>query len=354
MPDTLLLRAALLDGDLALDAWREWRGSRDLGDMAVPALRLVPLLFRNLPSGGIDEADLARLKEIYLSSWTRSRRLLARGGEALTTLAGAGIETMVLKGAALASLYYPDPGTRPMVDFDVLVRTREATRALDALERAGWRPVEALSRPQALAGRHSTPLAGPDGFRVDLHWRALDPAARDDDFWEAARRTEVAGVETLAPGPAEQLLHVCAHGVGASPAGPRWVADAVTVVRRSGDGLDWDRFAERAAARRLTLALRPALGYLRSGFGVPVPAGTLVQLERRPTTTTERLLHRAAWRMTGRRAFAAMSLDSYRRLRGAEHDSPVPRGYLSFLAAHLGFASRARMLAHFARRTLRH
>src|SRR5439155_532119 len=164
----------------------------------------------------------------------------------------AGLQTMVLKGAALSTLYYRDTGARPMLDFDVLVHTGEATTALDVLERAGWRLTAGLSRRQLLASRHSMALVAPDGLSVDLHWRALDQPARDDDFWDGA----------------------------------------------------------------------------------------------------ERLGHRAAWGRRSRTAFAAETWDRYRRLRTAEHDSPVPDGFLSFLADYLGHASRGRMLAHAARRAL--
>ena len=72
---------------------------------------------------------------------------------ALQSLAGAGIPTLLLKGAALAVASYPDPGSRTMEDVDILVPLEDADRALDALidGRLGHR----LARPAPGASTRS-------------------------------------------------------------------------------------------------------------------------------------------------------------------------------------------------------
>ena len=68
----------------------------------------------------------------------RTSRLLDAARPALEALAAAGIRTMLLKGAVLASPPYGEPGLRPIGDVDVLVEPVHARRATRILEELGW------------------------------------------------------------------------------------------------------------------------------------------------------------------------------------------------------------------------
>ena len=58
--------------------------------------------------------------------------------EILDAFQDAGIQTLVLKGAALAHLVYPHPGLRVMRDVDILVSKSEARRAQARLAEMGF------------------------------------------------------------------------------------------------------------------------------------------------------------------------------------------------------------------------
>jgi Uncharacterised nucleotidyltransferase len=348
-----LLHAALGSRDEAERAWSEWKRRGSLDRLTEGSFRLLPLLYRNLLAHGIADPDLARLKGIYRQSWYLNQRLFHCGGQALRLLAEAGLETMVLKGAALSVAHYADTGARAMTDFDVLVRTRDGGRALEVLEGAGWERVVRIAPARLLRGRHSSPLAMPGGEEeVDLHWRALAPAARDDDFWAAAVPLEVAGVKTRTLAPADQLLHVLVHGLASDPAPVRWVADAVTVARTGGP-LDWDRLVERAVARRVMLPVAVGVRYLREAFELPVPASALARLDATTTTAAERLAHRVAFRPHTPAGTAMWIWDDYRRLRAGEHDSPAPQGYIQHIADKSGLPSRRHVIPFVGRRVVR-
>ena len=174
---------------------------------------------------------------------------------------------MVFKGASLSLLAYGDAGVRPMDDVDVLVPIERAGRGDRGA--AGSRLAPDKTDPPAWTEvHHSLGIAGPRGGNVDLHWFSLWQPARDEPLWRAAVPLELAGVATLAPCPADQLLLACVHGTPWSPLPPfRWIADAVTVIRSAGEGLDWDRLVSEAERRRLTVATAAALAYLREEFG---------------------------------------------------------------------------------------
>jgi hypothetical protein len=319
LPDShvLLARAALLEGDGALDAWRRWRRGRSL-DTIDPELRvLLPMLYRNLLLLDPHEPALPVLKGVYRHAWLRNQHQFKRAGHGLRALSEAGFETLVLKGAALMVQCYGDSGLRPMVDVDVLVRTERAREAAEVLRRSGWRPAPGPSLADQMPITPGTIFDDEEGGSIDLHWHSLWAPAREDDFWDAALPIEIGDAPTLGQCHPDHLLQVCVHGIWSGTRQPvRWLADATMVLRSAGAGLDWDRVVERARARSVTLPMAAALRVLRGTLAAPVPEGVLRSLERTPRGGIERAVH---WGWTGpptRARRAVVLADNYRRRRG--------------------------------------
>lgn len=288
-----LLRAALAQDESALDAWRAWRVEADLDALDQGSYRLLPLAYRNLACLGARDPLMPRLKGSYRRAWFENQLLFHRRAVLLRAFNAAGIPTMLLKGAALAPVYYKDYGLRPLGDFDILAPTEQARAALDVLDSHGFRSSE--RRPQTfkpvyLAAVHGFPFADADGREVDLHWHTLAESCQTDadaDFWAAAQPVTIEDALTHALSPADQLLHTCVHGVRWNPIPPmRWVADAVTVLRAAPD-LDWERVIEQTRRRRLVIQMRDALGYLSRVFAAPVPSSILARLEALPVSASE-------------------------------------------------------------------
>ena len=311
----LLLRAALLDGERAVAAWRSWKEIDAVATTDHDSGRLLPLVCRNLLAIGLDDdPDMPTLKSAYRHQWVANSHRLARAGEALAVLSQAGIETMALKGAALVDRHYRDAGVRLMYDVDVLVRPEAARLAAAALERGGWRQYLAADLDDLVAVAQGTRFDDPSGVGLDLHWHALWSPGPDDELWAAAEPATVGGVGTLRACPADQLLHVCVHGIWSEGERVRWVPDAATVLRTSPD-LDWGRLVRRARAGALTLPLADALCYLQGLLGPLVPADALSALRRSRTGPAERAGH-VAWRIRAPRVrLALLTLERYRRQR---------------------------------------
>jgi hypothetical protein len=294
-PDRLLVRAALLEGDAVQEAWAAFRDGQRTGEWPSSIRPLLPLLHWSLERAGLSDPLMAELEAARRVSRYRDLQLFEGAAPALRGLPEAGIPTLLLKGAALATRYYPEPGLRPMADVDVLVRSGDAVAAVDRLTALGW---SAPSRPDPwrLAEMHAMALSGQGMPSLDLHWRLQEEAedsAGETTLWERARPAELAGVATHVLDPADQLLHVVAHGARWRPDGSlRWVADA-WVVMRSGE-LDWDRFVAEARRRRLTPAAGEALTRLRKLLDGPVPGDVVAALRTTPTRRLERWRHRAS------------------------------------------------------------
>ena len=249
---------------------------------------------------------------------------------------------MVLKGAALASLYYSDPGLRPMIDVDLAVPREQAEAALDFLLERGWKLErdwpELKIRMQLY--RHADHLKGPGGRELDLHWQVMlecCQAGSDQVFWDGAVPFTVGGSPTLALNPTDQLFHVLVNGTRAAKDAPlRWVADALAVLGHPRTQIDWDRLVATSSSLGLVLPVMNTLAYLRGLMEAPVPAEVLASLARQPVAAVNRLEYRVIsrhFRFWGR--FAELW---YRHSRLLTRGGLVRRflGYPMFLRRAMG------------------
>ena len=288
----LLLKAALLKTDTALQSWNEWFAQDGLERMDNGSYRLLPLVYRNLESLGYQDPVLMKLKGVNRRAWCENHMVFRRMAPVLATLRRAGIATLLLKGAALTLLHYRDFGLRPMQDLDILVPEEQALDVVALLEAEGWRRNTLSSVALGeffLSYRHSADFTRPPHERIDLHWHVLLQACyrdADEPFWQASVPVEFEGERTRALCPTDQLLHACVHGVVWNPVPPlRWVADASCVLGSS--DIDWYRVLDLATRFRVVPALRDSLRYLVKTLDAPVPQEVLQRLDSTPVTAVE-------------------------------------------------------------------
>ena len=329
------MRAALLSGPAAIDAWRVWRELVDLERLDPGSYRLVPLLCHNLKTQGIEHPDMKLLAEVHRYTWLRNRVIVNQLATVLRLFQSAGIKTMVLKGAPLSLLHYPECALRPMDDFDVLVPTSQSAAAIEVLRDSGWTPLEPENlKPHALAVRHSQEFRNPDGLQCDLHWHVLRECLQedaDDDFWSDAVPLDIQGVGTLALNPADQLLHVCSHGLKWDPVPPiRWIADGAMILRHSG-GVDWERLIGQVRKRRLILPVRNALDYLRDLLGACVPDSVLDRFHALPVSRGEEADYLAKLQPIERAGSLGKLWIHYRCALRAGRNASLPARILGFL-----------------------
>ena len=72
----LLIKATILEKDQALSAWQAWKKRVDTNHIDPGSFKLIPLLFRQLTSFGIEDPLLSRYKSVYRSIWYRNQLLL--------------------------------------------------------------------------------------------------------------------------------------------------------------------------------------------------------------------------------------------------------------------------------------
>jgi hypothetical protein len=284
---------------------REWEGVAAQAE----AHGLAPLLYVHLKGAGV-QLPLAvkrELQGLYLrhrhANQVRTRVL----HDVLAAYQAAGVPALVLKGAALFYLVYPEPGLRPMSDMDILVPESEVWRAQRTLAELGFDaplpsgtvfPHRHLSTARlrtqglsieveihhqlfsdyfdnALAYAHSMllPVLGPIAARQPLGRKGVlsgrvletggaggDSALADiDGLTIPPLPFELSGQTAYTLGYEDMLWHLCRHltsHVNAWESGRLiWVADIVSFAERFIAEIDWERIRHQHPAVLDTLSL---------------------------------------------------------------------------------------------------
>jgi hypothetical protein len=293
----LLLRAGLLDGQAAVDAFNAWRSRVRLeDDFSYATSRLLPLAYHNLHALGVDDPLMPRLKGVYRHSWYMTQRLMHAVQPAVDALDRAGVPVLMTKGMPLALTYYRNPALRPMSDADIVVPRVHLERTLDVLSVLGWHG----SRPddEAIRHRHAVQLFNADGREIDVHWRALfesDVATEQDSFFSTAEPLTLQATTVRQPDPSHALFHTIVHGLRWNPETPvRWIPDSLMILRTRGGDIDWDVVHELAVGHRVLRRTMLGLKYLATEFDAPIPPHVLERLNRAPQTLFERFESRVA------------------------------------------------------------
>lgn len=292
-----LLAAALLPPEQAAAAWARWQQEVDLVADPVDgeSFRLLPLVYHNLHAALPDAPHMARLKGIHRRAWVENQTHLHAGGVITAALQAEGLSTLLFKATALCLGTYPNPGLRPLGEFDLLVPAAQAQQASDLIIAQGWQPVDPpgrACRAEFFTVRHAQRFSHPAGHRLALHWRSLphilDPAL-DQPGWDAAHPLPLHSLSVPALAPTDLLLQVCVDREGGSSAPQAcWAADAMMILQRHAQTLEWSRLVRRAAALQVGQSLAAALAYLCQTFAAEIPPATLAALTALPVTAAER------------------------------------------------------------------
>lgn len=298
--ERLLLRAACLETGAAGEAWAEWRKGHDLQTACQTSISLLPAVYRNLRrSSALEQADSSILGGTYRLAWVHNNILFGLAATALRALAQRGIETVLLKGAALSVDVYRDAGARPMADIDFLVPLDRVEEAYGLLLADGWAPEVPLGCDlnRAMQVVRSTDLIRPDGMRLDLHWHVLAECCDEDDdvdFWSAAHDIRLNNVPTRALCPSDLLLHAIVHGCRWTfTRSLLWVMDAHKICVEQSADLDWGRLVDQSRKRALVLPVLNGLLCLRETTDLAVPEPVLMELKRARPSLLDRLDYRS-------------------------------------------------------------
>jgi hypothetical protein len=244
-----------------LSEFTEWEGVSAQAE----AHGLGPLLYVHLQAAGAPLPPTVKreLQGLYLRHRQANRVRTGVLGEILTAYNTAGIQALVLKGAALSHLVYPEPGLRPMGDLDLLVKKSEMRQAQSVLADLGFSA--SLPGDDTLPDKHLTMATlRTEGLpvRVELHYNLFneyDPVSMAmDDLTVAPLPFSLGSTTAYTLGYEDMLWHLCHHmalHTAKTPIRLIWVADIVSFAECFVEELDWERIRRQYPIILNTLSL---------------------------------------------------------------------------------------------------
>jgi putative nucleotidyltransferase-like protein len=170
----------------------------------------------------VKHSDLAsttaglELQEAYRFHTIRSALREHSLKQAISFLAAAGVEPILVKGWAIARLY-PEPGLRPYGDFDLVVRPKDYEAASSAAKE--------------IRGEYGVDLHS--GFdELDYH--------SFDELYARSTLVKLDDLDVRVLSPEDHLRVLCLHMLHHSAFRPLWLCDIAVAVETRAPDFNWD------------------------------------------------------------------------------------------------------------------
>lgn len=280
-----LLLACLTKDDIeAHRAFLRWERMVPLELADTGSVKLLLVLYNRVKSWKSETRSLPWLKGSARYSWVKHQMIVRNLESIIRTFREAGIDTLLLKGAALNVTVYPE-GQRLMSDLDVAVPREHAEEAVSLLIQSGW--TSKFRNPEKMIdAAHGCHFEKGPAAQLDLHWDFFHGRYLDSDeqsiLWNAAKTVSVGKETVRVLCPADQLLHTCEHGVRYNESSPpfRWLADAWHILENSGEAIDFERLARLSSRFKLRPQVRNSLTFLERLLPGTVPREEFRKLTR--------------------------------------------------------------------------
>ena len=255
---SLVLKAALFEYDLALKNWNLLKNHLNIADLDINKIngtllsqlydkldiastRLLPMVYKNLRC--LDDPLLQSIKSIYLYTWARNKYYFNCAKELEKICVENNTHIILLKGLSIAFYYADDPAIRIMDDIDILIAPEKINKFLDILEKK-YSKKDAYKLKRFLGILHSATFQM-EKLEIDIHWQLsfkhnkLDAYARENYIIPLNNST----MNTL--NPTYSFLHSIVHGItrNAIPT-IRWISDCCIIAKQS--QIDWELLLQEA------------------------------------------------------------------------------------------------------------
>ena len=246
---------------------------------------IVPLLYWHVCSLGIKDQlpqdTVQLLRTAFLASVRRNTLAKRQLAEIISAFEGAGINPLVLKGAALAESVYPDPATRPTGDIDLLVLPHHMAGAREVLGATGYRcKAGYFDASEDLYCQEEFIPVGAARTRVgvDLHWRVhrflgVTDRPRTEDLLERAVPVDSSSGTLKTLNTVDSLVHSAFHACLNHNRSMRlvWICDIALLARQLRAPGDWKLLQTRSVDWCARLAVEDCLKMAQTWCGLKIP-----------------------------------------------------------------------------------
>jgi hypothetical protein len=241
---------------------------------------VTPLLLKNLKLANvtIPDQELKQLEENNSRTVRQNLFLTSELLRVISSLQGAGIEAVPLKGAVLATGVYGDIGLRPFSDIDLLIRREHLAEAESVVQRLGYEPevlIPAAYRERWMEQQCELTFRRAGMSRVELHWDIAHPhftlKTGVEKFWSRLRRAQIGDASVPDLSEQDLLFTLIVHGTRHAWSRLMWLVDVAEMLRTSRE-IDWQLFAKNAEEDGATRMLATSLVLAKNGFDVSLPS----------------------------------------------------------------------------------
>lgn len=248
---------------------------------------IAPVLYKNLKNNPknnfIPRKCFSKLENAYYYSFQYNTKLYTSLSEVLKSFTNAGINAIILKGAALAETVYMDIGLRLMSDIDILISNSDIDRALNLMDVLSYKKINQIHESGYInefseAGHHHLPQLVKNNVCVELHTHIVRQNGNYSinivDFWQTAKTVMLAGEKVLVFSPEYQLLHLCLHLSNHFKYGTIrliWFYDIARLVSLHSEQINWEYFNKICKRYAVTGIVFHVLQLTDKYIGIDVP-----------------------------------------------------------------------------------
>lgn len=178
-----LLRATLCTKEAAHSAWQAWRDTVDFDRLDVASYRLLPMLYSNLQSHGIEDPLMLRLQGIYKRVWVENHLLLKSVGELMQNIEAQGIETTWLGEAPMSCGAFGQKWPRAIAHITIGISPHAWHQTQAIAMNTGWHPPLGLKSWLRSSCRRTTVFFHEDGYTLRLNCQTLTQKSANRKSW---------------------------------------------------------------------------------------------------------------------------------------------------------------------------
>ena len=237
---------------------------------------IAPLLYYNLkkihPHHDIPPSTIEHLKGVYLSNTAKNTYL---GNELCRLLRGFSekcIDVMVLKGASLANLVYPDVGLRMYNDIDLIIKKEDLPAVEKFIPELGYVSIDDASKQRFYEEKHYhlAPFIHSDKkILLEIHWNVTNIFPLDiNRWWESSRMEKIMDFSARVLSPNDLFQHLCIHtsNHGFRNIDLRDLCDIAECIKHYGEEIDWTLFQKEIDSYPINREVYSILYYVKSMF----------------------------------------------------------------------------------------
>ncbi len=257
-----------------------------------------PLIFFRLNKIVKDNTDipsdiLEKLKGDYYLNAARNILIFKKLGAILEEFRQAGLEVIVLKGAALAETIYRNLALRLMTDLDLLVRKEDLSRIDEQLKILGYYSSDILVNDIDFSSTYLTTLdyrsSTDNSLSLHIHWHFVNSSIPNESYikninmeniWRDAEKIPIANVETRVMAPHHLLIHLSEHALRVTHSLSKisFFFDIHEAVNFHTERLDWDRLIKDSFKFNLNRMVYISLYFTSKFMQTKIPEDVLADL----------------------------------------------------------------------------